>query len=271
MTNCKQISKSKLQINSKQEAEKIVKFIQKILKEQGFDQVVIGVSGGVDSATSLMLLTQAIEAKNIIPVQLPYGNQSTDLSSLAIKKAGIKPSQVKTFNIKPIVDQISRCSLRWQHPVLPKIRLGNIMARVRMILVYDLAKKCSSLVCGTENKSEHLLGYFTRYGDEASDFEPIKHLYKTQVYQLAEYLGIPEKIIQAPPSAGLWSGQTDEKQFGFSYQQADQILYLLTEKRLYLKEIIKKTGLKKNVIEKVINWYKANDFKQQIPYDLIQS
>jgi NAD+ synthase len=146
--------------------------------------------------------------------------------------------------------------------------LGNIMARVRMILLYDLAKKRQALVCGTENKSEHLLGYFTRYGDEASDFEPIKHLYKTQVYQLAKALGVPNEIIQSPPSAGLWLGQTDEKQFGFSYYQADQILFLYLEKGLSLPVIVKKTGVEKRIVEKVISWYKTNDFKHRIPYSL---
>src|SRR5258708_26883046 len=112
---------------------------------------------------------------------------------------------------------------------------------MRMIILYDLAKKYKALVCGTENKSENLLGYFTRFGDQASDIEPIEHLYKTQVYQLAKYLNLPDAIITQQPSAGLWQGQTDEGQFGFTYEEADQVLFLHFEKKLVV-EIIEKLG-----------------------------
>jgi len=249
------------------ETKKIIKFIQAVFKTQAFDKAVIGVSGGVDSTLSLLLLTQALGVKKVIPVQLPYGQQSTQLSSLAISTAGISKRRIKRFNIKPIVDQIVK-TINCKYLAKSKIRLGNIMVRTRMILLYDLAKKHNALVCGTENKSEYLLGYFTRYGDEASDLEPIRHLYKTQVYQLAEYLGVPEQIIQTPPSAGLWPGQNDEKQFGFSYQKGDQVLYLYIEKNLSLTEIVKKTELNKSVVEKVINWYQTNYFKHEVPYRL---
>ena len=110
-----------------------------------------------------------------------------------------------------------------------QLRLGNIMARVRMICLYDLAKQLDALVCGTENKSEKYLGYFTRFGDEASDIEPIMHLYKTEVYELAKHLGIPGAIVAKPPSADLWSEQTDERELGFSYKEADQVLHVLEE------------------------------------------
>jgi len=131
--------------------------------------------------------------------------------------------------------------------------------------LFDLAKKKQALVCGTENKTEHLLGYFTRFGDEASDFEPIRHLYKTEVLKLALYLGVPEKIINQPPSAGLWPGQTDEGDFGFSYKEADQVLELYLEKKLKLEEIEKK-GFKK--AGKIIARLKQNLFKHQTPYSL---
>jgi NAD+ synthase len=132
-------------------------------------------------------------------------------------------------------------------------------------MLYDLAKKHSGLVCGTENKSENLLGYFTRFGDQASDIEPIAHLYKTQIYQLAHYLNIPENFLQVSPSAGLWPGQTDEGQFGFTYLEADQVFYLYLEKSMAIEDI-EKSGLKN--ARKIISWRAQNLFKHQTPYSL---
>lgn len=146
---------------------------------------------------------------------------------------------------------------------LDKVRLGNVMARVRMMVLYDLAKKLNAIVCGTENKSEYYLGYFTRFGDAASDFEPIAHLYKTQVYQLAKYLGVPKEFIDKTPTAGLWPGQTDEGEFGFTYKEADAVLQLYFDKKLNLAEI-KKRGFKN--AEKIIARVLKNEYKHQTPY-----
>lgn len=253
-----------LKINPEKETRKIVNFIQTTFKAQGFEKAVIAVSGGVDSAVCLHLLSQTLDKKNITPLHLPYAKQNTGLSTLVIKSTGISSSKIVKFNIKPIVDAAVKAS-QCKKLAKSKVRLGNLMARARMMLIYDLAKKRKALVCGTENHSEHLLGYFTRFGDEASDFEPIKHLYKTQVYQLAKYLKIPREIIQAPPSAGLWPGQTDEKQFGFSYKEADQVLYLYTQKKLSLEKI-KKKGYSQ--AEKIVKFMKQNTFKQTTPYSL---
>ena len=148
---------------------------------------------------------------------------------------------------------------------IDKVRLGNIMARIRMIIIYDLAKKHNALVAGTENQSEYLLGYFTRFGDQASDFEPIQHLYKTQVYQLAKFLGVPKNIIEKEPTAGLWNGQTDEGEFGFTYQEADQVLYLYYDKKLKLEKI-KKKGFRN--AEKIIKFSLKNSYKHHAPYSL---
>jgi len=125
-----------------------------------------------------------------------------------------------------------------------------------MIVLYDLAKKHQGLVCGTENKSEFLLGYFTRFGDEASDFEPIRHLYKTQIFELAKYLDLPKVIINQVPTAGLWSGQTDEKEFGFSYTEADKTLDLYSNNR---KAISTNS-------QKILSRINKNSFKHHLPY-----
>jgi len=252
------------------ETEKIIKFIKSVLKKQNFEKVVIPVSGGIDSSTSLLLLTKAIDPKNIITVKLPYGKQDMGLADLIIQKAGIPKKNIININIKPTVDQLWS-SLEEKSSALKKtasynLRFGNIMMRVRMAIVYDLTKKYQALAIGAENKSEYLLGYYTRHGDEACDLAVIRHLYKTQVFQLAKYLGVPKKIINTPPSAGLWKNQTDEKELGFTYKEADQVLYLYFEKKLSLEKIEKK-GFKNS--KKIVRWVKKNKFKQKVPYHIV--
>jgi NAD+ synthase len=149
---------------------------------------------------------------------------------------------------------------------LNRLRLANLAVRLRMIALYDQAKLLDALVVGTENYSEHLLGYYTRFGDEASDLEPIRHLYKTQVYQLAQHLKIPQAIIEQEPTAGLWSGQTDESELGFSYRQADPILYLLQNGKT--EQAIIKLGFNGQLVSNVLTQVKGNHFKSETPYTL---
>lgn len=251
--------KNLLQIDPEVEQKRIVQFIKKTFDEQGIEKAVIGVSGGIDSTTSLFLLAQALPKENIIAVHLPYFETISENIESIKQTIGIS---VKNIFIKPIVDV---CTSTLGVNRKEKVRIGNIAARVRMILLYDFAKRHNSLVCGTENKSEYYLGYFTRFGDEASDIEPIRHLYKTQVYQLAKYLGIPQSIIEQKPTAELWAGQTDEAEFGFTYQEADQVLYYYFEQKLNIEEI-KKKGLPN--AKKIIEWTKKNDYKHHAPYIL---
>ncbi len=252
-----------LLINPKTETEKIINFLKSIYRKTGIDKVVIGLSGGIDSTTVHYLLKKAYKPENIIGVSLPYTfiKKIVDqFEKVVLKDEGIKfffdlgaplgrvPTETKKFDTEP----------------LKKARLGNIMARVRMIILFDLAKKYGALVCGTENKSEKLLGYFTRFGDAASDIEPISHLYKTQVRQLADYLKVPEKIIQQSPTAGLWDGQTDESEFGFTYEEADQVLYLYHDRSIDIDKIKKDFPN----AEKIIKRFKNNQFKLKTPYHL---
>src|SRR3989344_9255784 len=176
------------------ESEKIVKFIRETFTQQGFTKAIVAVSGGIDSATSLLLTVKALGKENVYSLQLPYKkHQSLELSDLVIEQAGIPKNQRLVINIGRPADKIA-VKLNAKKD---KVRLGNILARVRMICLFDPAKKLGALVVGTENKSEKMLGYFTRFGDEASDLEPIVHLYKTEVVKLAQELGVPEKIIKA--------------------------------------------------------------------------
>ena len=245
-------------INPKKEKKQIAQFIKQTLKKEGFKKVIIGASGGIDSTTSLYLLKEAMPLKNIFPVHLYYFNPDLEFEEnvyrLSIKS--VVDKLAKVLGVEPLKNESS------------KIRLGNIMARVRMLFLYDLAKKHNALVCGTENRSEYHLGYFTRFGDEASDIEPIQHLYKTHVYQLASYLGVPKTVIDKKPTAGLWTEQTDEGEFGFSYKEADPVLYLYFDKKTPLEEI-KKKGFKN--AEKIINFALKNQYKHHAPHSINQS
>ena len=251
-----------LTINPKQQTEQITSFIKKTLEKQKMQKVVLGLSGGIDSTTSLFLLKQVLSKDNIIAVHLPYfDNFSHDIDIIA-KSANVS---VNTISIKPIVDVCTYTLGVQIENDEQKTRVGNIAARVRMITLYDFAKKENALVCGTENKSEYHLAYYTRFGDEASDIEPIRHLYKTQVYQLAKHLDVPQEVIEKAPTAGLWAGQTDEGQFGFTYEEADQVLYYYFEQKLPIAEIEAKNLPN---AKKIIEWTKKNDYKHHTPYTL---
>lgn len=255
------MDKNFLDINPENEKNKITDFIKNTLGKQKINNVIIGLSGGIDSMTSFYLLKNALPPKNIFIAHLYYfENSFTDLDKV-VKAAGVLSENIHYLSIKKPTDSI--CELLKIGD--DKIRTGNVMARIRMIILYDLAKKYKALVCGTENKSEHYLGYFTRFGDEASDIEPIRHLYKTQVYELASYLNVPKEFIVKQPTAGLWEGQTDEKEFGFSYKEADPILYLYFEKKMSL-ENIKNMGFAN--AEKIINFVNKNAYKHNTPYVL---
>ncbi|HKY74473.1 MAG TPA: NAD+ synthase [Patescibacteria group bacterium] len=244
--------------------ESITAFIQNTFSKQNMHHVVIAVSGGIDSALSLTLLTQTLTPANITPIFLPYATQNIEDAKAICEWNKIPPSRWIEHNISPIVDLY--CS-QLGITETDKVRRGNIMARARMIVVYDYAKKMHALVCGTENKSEHYLGYFTRFGDAASDIEPISTLYKTQVQAMARELGIPDQIINKHPSAGLWDSQTDEQELGFSYKDIDAVLEQLIDKKVPEKEIVI-AGISQETIHAVLNRIHSNAFKLQVPYEM---
>jgi NAD+ synthase len=268
-------------INPKLETKKIIKFLKTTFTEQKIDRVVLGLSGGIDSTVALFLLKKVLPLENIYAIQMDYKPRK----NLDIDTKGIK---VINFSIKNIVDNFKSSipnffitagrvpaePQKFDTEPVTKARLGNIMARVRMIILFDLAKQLNALVCGTENKSENLLGYFTRFGDQASDIEPISHLYKTQVRQLATYLKVPQQIINQSPTAGLWDGQTDEKDFGFSYEEADQVLVQFMDPRFHgddtrnTNKLIKQLEKTFPSAEKIIKRFEDNQFKSQVPYSL---
>lgn len=247
-----------------QTATDICTFIQQTFQQQAIKHAVIAVSGGIDSALSLTLLTKALGASAITPVLLPYGDQDISDAETLCRFNQFQSSDWVVIDIQSIVDQI--CALR-VIPPSDHVRRGNIMARVRMILIFDLAREHSALVCGTENKSEHYLGYFTRFGDAASDIEPICQLYKTQVRELAAQLQLPQQILTKAPSAGLWDDQTDENELGFSYADADQVLVELIDKKIPSTEIRLPT-VSPIVVQAVCERVAQQSFKRAVPYTM---
>jgi NAD+ synthase len=255
-------------------AEQITAFVKRTVAEAGFSRVVVAVSGGVDSATSVALAAAALGPQAVFALSLPYQNWHVEASQRAgglLKQLQIPAWQVREIDIAPMVRAFIGSVGLQPHlenssadENLDKVRLGNIMARVRMITLFDYAKELSALVLGTENKSEHYLGYYTRFGDEASDIEPLRNLYKTEVYRLAEHLGIPKEIREATPTAGLWPGQSDEGQLGFTYETADEILYGLYDAARSPQELVE-GGLDRKAIDLIQAWVAQMDFKHDVP------
>jgi NAD+ synthase len=162
----------------------------------------------------------------------------------------------------PITEMVDPLFERF--PTMNKVRKGNIMARARMIILYDQSEEFDALVIGTSNKTEILLGYSTIYGDSACAFNPIGDLYKTQVRQLAREIGVPQEIIQKAPSADLWAGQTDEDELGFTYAMVDELLYLLVDQR-YSPEDLLDAGFEKNFVHQVIDRIRHSQYKRLLP------
>lgn len=241
-------------------AEYLTGFIKSVFEKQGFSRCVIGVSGGVDSATVMTLAARALGQDNVYPALMPYGGLGTQgvLDAMeTVLSLAIPVGNIYRTDIKPAVDLI--CS---REPV-DQVRRGNVMARIRMIYLFDLAKKRQALVMGTENRSEHLLGYYTRFGDGASDIEPIRNVYKSRVYEIAAVLGIPEKIRTKPPSADLWASQTDASELGFTYQEADPVLEMIDAGKSEAE--IAQLGPDPQITSKVLSRVRAFAYKTKLP------
>lgn len=239
--------------------EEIHTFLEEKLKESGAEGYVIGVSGGLDSATSLKLAADSVGAENvsawIMPGRPSRDENMADARSLC-EDLGVEVHEV---DIAPIVDEFSEAT-DFQ---LEKETVGNIRARVRMILEYMDSNHGNKLVIGTGNRSEYLLGYFTKYGDGASDVNPLNDIYKTQVRELAEYIEVPDKFIEKAPSAGLWEGQTDREELSESYETVDKILKALVDQEICVKEISKRTEIEPGALERIKTLYDTTDHKRR--------
>jgi len=246
-------------IDTKIVRELLVRFIKEQTMKAGFVKAVIGVSGGVDSAVSAALASEALGKENVLGVMLPYrmsNPKSVEDAGLVIQKTGIRSELV---NISRMVD--AYCE---EYKITDPIRCGNIMARMRMIVLYDLSAREKALVIGTSNKTEILVGYGTQHGDIACAINPLGDLYKSQIWHLAEALSIPKRIIEKAPSADLWAGQTDEGELGVTYAELDALLYEMIDQRRSDDEL-KKMGFEEALIKKIQGMMKKNQFKSRPP------
>ena len=247
-----------LEINTAKVKAKIVNFISSEFKKSGFNRAILGISGGIDSALTAYLCCEALGKDNVIGLLLPYGMNSSDtrFSKMIVSSLKIKHELI---DIQPAIELYFK-----RFAGANRVRRGNKMARERMAILYDQSKAFNALVVGTGTKTEALLGYCTRYGDAGCDIIPIAGLYKTQVRQLAEAMGVSKEIIERKPSAGLWPGQTDEKEIGYKYDDMDKLLYYMIDKKLS-KSKLQGLGFKKRFIEDIEKRIKKNKFKRELP------
>ncbi|MFZ5809913.1 MAG: NAD+ synthase [Chloroflexota bacterium] len=248
-----------LTINTDLARQILTGFLHTEITRAGFSRALVGLSGGIDSALSCYLAAEALGAENVLAVRMPYKNSSTD--SLEHAQMVIDQLGVQSVTI-PITDMVE--PLFQRDPDMNSMRRGNIMARARMIVLYDQSEVFKGLVVGTGNKTEILLGYTTLYGDSACALNPLGDLYKTQVRQLARAMGVPEEIIQKPPTADLWHGQTDEGELGFTYAEVDKLLYLLVDQRYSPQDCVE-AGFAEEFVRKVVEKIRRNHFKRVLP------
>ncbi len=237
----------------------LVSFIRNEVQKVGVDRVVVGLSGGVDSSLSAMLAAEALGPSHVLGIPMPYrssSSESQDHAELVVQECGIESL---TVDITRQIDAYFE-----QFPVADQRRRGNKMARERMTILYDHSARWNALVLGTSNKTELLLGYGTLHGDMASAINPLGDLYKTQVWALAEFVGVPEVIVSKKPSADLWEGQTDEGELGFSYREVDRLLYLMVDERYSREELIAQ-GIPEKFVDEVMLRIMNSQFKRRLP------
>jgi NAD+ synthase len=248
-----------LTINTDLAREILTGFIRSEITRAGFSRAVIALSGGIDSALSCYLAVEALGAENVLAIRMPYRSSSADSLEHAQTMIDALGIRSLTVPITPMVEPLIE-----RFPEATAVRKGNMMARMRMIVLYDQSEAFRGLVVGTGNKTEILLGYTTLYGDSACALNPIGDLYKTQVRQLSRALGVPTEVVDKPPTADLWQGQTDEGELGFTYAEVDRLLYLLVDQR-YSPEDCIEAGFTEKFVRAVVERVRRNHFKRILP------
>ncbi len=238
--------------------QKIEDFIAKEVEKAKARGGIVALSGGIDSSLIATLASRVIDLKALILPEVGV-NRPEDIEDA---KSLVKTLEIdyEVIEINPILEKIKEA-----RAVKDKIAWANVKPRVRMLLNYLVANEEKRIVLGTGNKTELLLGYFTKYGDGGVDILPIGDLYKTQVRQLARFVGVPEKIIEKPPSAGLWKGQTDEAELGATYEVMDRILYLLVDKGLAKEKVAEELGIELSLVERLERKMEENEHKRKMP------
>ena len=248
-------------LDVKKTKDDIVEFVQNKVSEANANGLVVGLSGGIDSTLAAFLACEAVGKDNVFGIVMPSTTTPTE-----DKLHGTVIAQLLGINYKEIaIDSILNEFLSVTQLEEDKLSIGNLKARIRMSIIYFYANSKNYLVSGTGNKSEILIGYFTKHGDGACDIEPIGDLYKTDVYQLAKYLEIPQEIIDKPPRAGLWNNQTDEDEIGMTYELLDKILYRNLEKDIDANSIADELDIEVNDVNDIINRVYRNKHKSTVP------
>ncbi len=237
----------------------IIRFLQDGLRRHGFRRAVIGLSGGLDSSLVVFLAAAALGAENVLAVAMPAGTSSPASLAGAESVAAATGVKLETIPISPMADPYLK-SL----PAGARVRAGNVLARQRMVVLYDLSARQEALVVGTSNKTELLLGYTTQFGDSACALMPMGDMYKTQVRQLARHMGVPEEIIQRPPSADLWEDQTDEQEMGFTYDAVDRLLCRMVDERIDPDRLLIE-GFDPALIRRVRDMVRRSQYKRCTP------
>jgi NAD+ synthase len=254
-----ELAEACLKINPELVAEILCRFIAAEIRRAGFERVVVGLSGGIDSSVVTFLCARALGPQNVLAVTMPYKTSSD--ATRRDSRAVVDQLGVRTVDV-PIADQIDAYFARF--PDASRLRLANKCARERMTVLYDQSAAFEALVAGTSNKSELLLGYGTQFGDMASAVNPIGDLYKTQLYDLAAYLGVPKEIVTKEPTGDLWVGQTDEGELGFSYAEVDRLLVLLVDRRWRRAELLQ-AGFAAEFVDRVTTMIRRNHYKRRMP------
>lgn len=237
----------------------LVDFVADEVRKTGVERVVLGLSGGVDSALAAGLAAEALGAKNVLGIKMPYSTSSEasrEHADLVARSFGI---ETMTVEISPQIDAYFE-----RFPDASASRRGNKMARERMTILYDHSARLSALVLGTSNKTELLLGYGTLYGDMASAVNPLGDLYKVQVWDLAREAGVPHDVVDKPPTADLWVGQTDEAELGFAYPEVDRLLHAMIDLRFGRDELIA-AGFTPAFVDGVARMVQRSQFKRKLP------
>ena len=248
-----------MQLNCPLVSQVLQGFIRDELSKAGFRRVVVGLSGGIDSAVSCILAARALGPENVLAVMMPYRTSSPE--SLSDARAVAEALRVKSevVEITTIVDGYLEAQSQ-----ASSLRRGNVMARARMIVLFDKSMEFQALVLGTSNKTELLLGYGTLFGDMASSINPIGDLYKADIFTLARFLQVPRSILDKKPTADLWEGQSDEDELGFTYAEVDELLHELIDRRVSRQELLGR-GFKKDFIQRVVNRIQGSQFKRRGP------
>ena len=252
-----------LEIDFSETQTRICRFIKEYVQNAGVKGIVLGLSGGVDSSTIAALSSLAIGGKNVLGLMMPENEtfNQRDIDD-ARTVADLFHLETQVCNLTNVVEAFFKGIPAFDAE--DRICKGNIKARTRMIYLYYYANRQNRIVCGSSDKSETLLGYFTKWGDAAADIAPILDLYKTQVRQLALQMGIPKKLALKPSTPGLWPRQLAETELGIKYETLDLILYGL-ERFMSSTDIADQLGVKTTLVEKVKSRWLSNEHKRRLP------